>query len=226
MTPFPFARRCTLVLSLAAVSLVGCGGSGDETGGVQPDGSFATTVVTETGPVDTGHTDTGVTTSGVLTESTGSTAATDSSGSTAVAAGTTAPGSTATTVKPGSTTTLKPGATTLPPATTAAPATTVKPAPTTVPPTAPPTTKPVTKPSTVTKSCAADGAVTSVKVPAGATLVLTVTSVTEQEFHVHGYDLLGSGTRYTFVLTADPKFDGAVVESHTTQKPICTIDVT
>jgi hypothetical protein len=226
MTPFPFARRCTLVLSLAAVSLVGCGGSGDEAGGVQPDGSFATTVVTDAGPADTSQTDTGATTSGVPTDSTGSTAATGSSGSTAVAAGTTAPGSSATTVKPGSTTTLKPGATTLPPATTAAPATTVKPAPTTVPPTAPPTTKPVTKPSTVTKSCAADGAVTSVKVPAGATLVLTVTSVTEQEFHVHGYDLLGAGTRYTFVLTADPKFDGAFVESHTTQKPICTIDVT
>jgi hypothetical protein len=119
----------------------------------------------------------------------------------------------------------------VPPATTVRPvATTVKPPSTTVaptvPPTAPPTTKPATKPSTVTKSCAADGAVTSVKVPAGATLVLTVTSVTEQEFHVHGYDLLGAGTRYTFVLTADPKFDGAVVESHTTQKPICTIDVT
>lgn len=224
MTPFPFVRRCTLVLSLGAVALVGCGGSGDASSAVQPDASVPNATVIDAGtpstdsgstvsaPSDTGSTPT------APTDSTGSTAA---SGSTAMGSSTTAPGGT---VPPAAT--LKPGVTTVPPATTVPSATTVKPPPSTVAPTAPPTTKPPTKPSTVTKSCAADGAVTSVKVPAGSTLILTVTSATEQEFHVHGYDLLGSGTRFTFVLTADPKFDGAIVESHTTQKPICTIDVT
>lgn len=225
MTLFPSVRRRTLALALATASLVGCGGSGGANGAVQPDTSVPNVTVTDTGIPATASTDSASTVAAstdtgsaltALTDSTGSTAA---PGSTSGGSGTTAP---ATTVP--AATTVKPGATSVPPATTAKPpSATVAP---TAPPTAPPTTKPATKPGTVTKSCAADGAVTSVKVPAGATLILTVTSVTEQEFHVHGYDLLGAGTKYTFVLTADPKFDGAIVESHTTQKPICTIDVT
>ncbi len=216
-----FIGRCTAVVVLAALAVSACGDSG--AGGVasQLDGTSPTvSALTTSGPVES---------TPPATDATGAAVSTSTASSTG-AASTVVPGGVSTTAAgSGATTTLKPGSTTLP-GTTAPTPTTSKPVSTTVPPTvaptAPPTTKPATKPSTVTKSCSADGSVTSVKVPAGATLILTVTSTTEQEFHVHGYDLLGSGTRFTFVLTADPKFDGAIVESHTTQKPICTIDVT
>ena len=221
-----FIGRCTAVVVLAALAVSACGDSG--AGGVasQLDGTSPTvSALTTSGPVES---------TPPATDATGAAVSTSTASSTG-AASTVVPGGVSTTAAgSGATTTLKPGSTTLPgttvPATSAPTPTTSKPVSTTVPPTvaptAPPTTKPSTKPGEVRKSCTADGPVTSVKVPAGATLFLTVRSTTEQEFHVHGYDLLGTGPVWTFVLTADPKFDGAIVESHTTQKPICTIDVT
>ena len=216
-----FIGRCTAVVVLAALAVSACGDSG--AGGVasQLDGTSPTvSALTTSGPVES---------TPPATDATGAAVSTSTASSTG-AASTVVPGGVSTTAAgSGATTTLKPGSTTLP-GTTAPTPTTSKPVSTTVPPTvaptAPPTTKPSTKPGEVRKSCTADGPVTSVKVPAGATLFLTVRSTTEQEFHVHGYDLLGTGPVWTFVLTADPKFDGAIVESHTTQKPICTIDVT
>lgn len=100
---------------------------------------------------------------------------------------------------------------------------------TTTPPPAPTTTRPTVPATTVqaTKSVTVDAADTSppvITVAFGTAIVLTVVSVTEQEFHVHDFDITKAGTTVTFAFTAD--LHGThIVESHTSGKLICTFVV-
>ena len=71
---------------------------------------------------------------------------------------------------------------------------------------------------------AADPTPPVITVAFGTQMVLTVVSVTEQEFHVHDFDITKSGTTVTFAFTAD--LHGThLVESHTTGKVICSLVV-
>ena len=61
--------------------------------------------------------------------------------------------------------------------------------------------------------------------PRGTDLTLTVNSATDQEFHVHGYDIAKGGTHVTFSFTTDMA-GSFIVESHTTGKLICRLVIT
>lgn len=218
----PFQRRLA-VGALVALSLAACGGGEP----ASPDAGAGVTVGSTSGP---GASDTP---SVSMTESTtpvgGSSSDTTEAPSAATTApGTTQPGVTATTSKPGvttttvraggSTTTVKAGATT----TVRTTPTTARPPSTTTPP-APPTTKPASTPGTFTATVA-NKSHRTLNIPYNSTVVLTVTSATDEEFHVHGYDITKGGTNVTFVFTADMK-GNFVVESHDTGWVVCTLVV-
>lgn len=150
-----------------------------------------------------------------------------STGSTSVSAPTTLPSASSTAPKPGattvpaaagSTTTVKSVSTST---TVRVTPTTVKPPTTTVP--APPTTKPAANPGTFTATVA-NKSHRTLNIPYNATVVLTVTSATDEEFHVHGYDITKGGTNVTFVFAADMK-GTYIVESHDTGWVVCTLVV-
>ena len=64
-------------------------------------------------------------------------------------------------------------------------------------------------------------------VPLGQTVVLRLLSDTDQDYHVHGYDLekqAAAGVEATFEFTAD-KAGTFEVESHTTDKVLATLQV-
>ncbi len=102
-----------------------------------------------------------------------------------------------------------------------APVTTTK---STVPST---TARPPVTTATPTRTVTVDAADLTppvISVVLGTEITLTVVSVTDQEFHVHNYDITKAGTRVTFAFTAD-LVGSHIVESHTTGKVICTIVV-
>ena len=66
------------------------------------------------------------------------------------------------------------------------------------------------------------------EVALGQTVVLRLLSDTDQEYHVHGYDLekqAAAGVEATFEFTADTA-GSFEVESHTTDKVLATLQVT
>jgi hypothetical protein len=65
------------------------------------------------------------------------------------------------------------------------------------------------------------------QVPLGKTVVLRLLSDTDQEYHVHGYDLeqrAAAGVEASFEFTAD-QAGSFEVESHTTDKVLATLEV-
>jgi hypothetical protein len=132
-----------------------------------------------------------------------------------------------------STTTTAPVATTTAPPATSAPssttasATTVAPttaAPTTVTPTTAATTTPAVREIVVDADTAA-AAPLAETVPLGQQVRIVVRTATAQEFHLHGYDIDGSGTEVVFDFTADlpGEFE---LESHDTEDLLLTLTVT
>jgi len=217
----PIQRRLAIG-ALALLGLAACGGGGQSGTDASADLTVASTNATGSSDVPTSPTtDSGAPSGGSSADTTAA-----PSGAT-TAPGTTQPGATATTAKPGaSTTTIKPSATTT---VNAAATTTVRSTPTTnrppstTTPPAPPTTKPVATPGTFTATVA-NKSHRTLNVPYNSTVVLTVTSATDEEFHVHGYDITKGGTNVTFVFTADMK-GSYVVESHDTGWVVCTLVV-
>jgi hypothetical protein len=196
--------------------LFGLAACGSERSGLEPDLTVEAPVVATIAVPDSTATET--TAAGPSPSSTvgGTTPDTSGTSGTAGAPTTGAPGTTA---KPGATTTtVKPSATTT---TVKVTTTTARPPATTVP--APPTTKPASNPGTFTATVA-NKSHRTLNVPYNATVVLTVTSATDEEFHVHGFDITKGGTNVTFVFTADMK-GSFVVESHDTGWVVCTLVV-
>jgi cytoskeletal protein RodZ len=112
------------------------------------------------------------------------------------------------------------------PETTSAPATT-DPATTAPPPTTaappPPTTHSGVVEITVDADTAA-AAPMAESVALGEQVRITVRTATAQEFHLHGYDIDGSGTEVVFDFTADLPGE-FVLESHDTGAPLLTLTV-
>jgi hypothetical protein len=239
-------RKLTIRLTgclLAAASFGACGGGDATTGSTVPASvdSSDSTSPTDSGPVDSsdprGTTDddgdaTSTTTrKGSTTTSVPKTSTTTASASAGGATTTTTirasagPVTTVGTTVPSSPS-GQPSAPTSPPA-TPAPTVPATPAPTTPPTPAPTTTSPPVATTVPTRSVTVDAADPSppvITVAYGTQIVLTIVSVTEQEFHVHGYDLTKAGTTVTFAFTAD-LHGSNFVESHSTEKVICTIVV-
>ena len=71
--------------------------------------------------------------------------------------------------------------------------------------------------------CDADSAeVESFDVPLGTEVSLTITSATEREFHLHGYDIELSGTRVVFTFIADIPGTNPV-SIHPGHATVCTL---
>jgi hypothetical protein len=130
------------------------------------------------------------------------------SSTTTTAVGTTSP-TTATTTTASSAPATTAATTTAPPPTTAAPA--------------PTTTRPAVIEIAVDADTAA-AAPMAESVALGEHVRITVRTATAQEFHLHGYDIDGSGTEVIFDFTAD--LPGVfVLESHDTGAPLLTLTV-
>lgn len=220
MIPSRSLQRRLVATSVGALLFFGAAACGGDDGAVAPATTFA--------PVASGDLGTTVSPQPDATDDTEV-----SSTSQAPSSSTAPPASN--TVPAGSSTTTKPGATTIAPGTGAtttvkanSTTTTVRTTPTTAKPpstttAAPPTTKPVSSPGTFTATVA-NRSHRTLNVPFNATVVLTVTSATDEEFHVHGYDITKGGTNVTFVFTADMK-GTYIVESHDTGWVVCTLVV-
>ena len=61
-------------------------------------------------------------------------------------------------------------------------------------------------------------------VPLGSTVSLQITSAAEQEFHLHDYDVEGSGTSVTLTFVAD-EAGSFELESHDTEQLLLTLVV-
>ena len=218
MTPSRSLQRRLSAVTFGLAVLMGTAACGsDDRAGLTPEPT-AEVSTTAAGPGSTTSESSAATTSSGGTAGTG---ATTMPGAT-TAPGTTVPGASPTTAVPGATTTTtKPGATTTTVKTGTT--TTVKPTPTSPATTAPapPTTKPASNPGTFTATVA-NKSHRTLNVPYNSTVVLTVTSATDEEFHVHGYDITKGGTNVTFVFTADMK-GTYIVESHDTGWVVCTL---
>ena len=228
---------------LTAASFGACGGGDATTGSTVPGSveSSDSTSPADSGPVDSSDVRAAADDSGASSTTTARKSSTTNTSvpktSTTIASASAA-GATTTTIRAaaGTTTTVRstvpptptaqPSATAVPPV-TPSPTVPATPAPTTPPTPAPTTTTPPVPTTPPTRSVTVDAADPSppvITVAFGTQVVLTIVSVTEQEFHVHGYDLTKAGTTVTFAFTAD-LHGSNLVESHSTEKIICTIVV-
>ncbi len=236
MTNFLRTSRRLAICASALIGLAACSSDGTASvvGATTPDGAPATSATTHTGNTDTIDTQTiGTgTTDATAAEVPNSIGTSDTAvvETTASPVGSMQPGdtsaATATTSTPTNTTTLTTATPTTAKQSTATSATpTTRPAPSTTRP--PVTTRPTTTtapsaPGSRSFSVAAEDTSPPVyNVALGTDVVLSVTSIIDQEFHLHDIDITLSGTRVTFRFTAD--LPGShVVESHDTGKVICT----
>jgi hypothetical protein len=203
MIPSHRLPRRFAVCLLATASLAGCANGGRRVEGATPTEVSATSTTSTTSAAssldgttssDGSSVSSTLASSGEGGSSTTAAGSSGSSGPSGSVASTPSGGSTSNTAGSGS------GGGT---ATTAAPATTVA-----------KTTPPA--PQVRTWTVAYGSAVPTLTAHLGDEIVLTITSVEEQEFHVHPpYDIVLGGTKVTFDFTADQPGTKIVVESHT-----------
>lgn len=233
MTNFLRTSQRLAICASALLGLAACSSDGTASvvGATTPDGVSATGATTHTGNTDTqaiitGATDataaeapdaTGTVDTAVLETVASPTDSVQPGDTSAANATTSAPANTTPTATATPTTVKQPTVTSSTPTTRPAPATTRPPVTT-----RPTTTTAPSAPGSRSFSVAAEDTSPPVyNVALGTDVVLSVTSIIDQEFHLHDIDITLSGTRVTFRFTAD--LPGShIVESHDTGKVICT----
>ena len=223
-------RRTARLVSVCAVAaaLASCGGGSDRvadaptttlgelgstttevsgpTGTTDP--SAPVTTDDPAGPAATDASGSVVTTTVPAGSSSGATTSTATGGSTASSVATSS--SVSSSVKPSTSSSVKPST-----SSSVAPSTTAKPTATTA-----------GSPGSKSFDAYADsGSPKTFTVAKGTEVTITVHSSMVHEFHLHGYDLLNSGTLVSFSFTADMT-GSFIVENHDNSALICTLVVT